>query len=59
MHWRKGPTQIDATASKVGILIVHRSGSDQMDARGTVWKEQQLYVASDDPRVSLFLQCKK
>ena len=56
MHWQKGPTQIDATAPEVGILIVHRSGSGQMDAKNAVWKEQQLYVASDDPRVSLFFQ---
>ena len=30
---------------------VHRSESFQTEGESLVWKEQQLYAASDDPRV--------
>ena len=30
---------------------VHRSESFQTEGESLVWKEQQLYTASDDPRV--------
>ena len=48
---QQGPARI---ASKVFVIIVFRSGSSQVEGEGEAWKEQQLYVASDDPRVSLF-----
>ena len=63
----KGPTEVHlkylstTRISKVSAtivwgkqIIVPRSGSGQVEGGGEreAWKEQQLYVASDDPRVA-------
>ena len=47
-------SKVSATIVWGKQVIVPRSGSGQVEGGGEreAWKEQQLYVASDDPRVA-------